>query len=212
MKKSSAKRTRKLIGFDNALRNGFSGVLCGIDEAGRGPIAGPVVAAAVIFSDDVYIDGVYDSKKVPRAKREELYEEIMTCALSCSVGIINNIRIDEINILEATKAAMNMAVSKLSVLPELIVADGNFYSSDSLKVENIVKADEKSFSVAAASIIAKVTRDRIMTEYEKTYPHFSFSCHKGYCTIKHLDEIFEHGYTEIHRRSFKLKAVQGELF
>jgi len=212
MKTNLTERTQSIIDFDNNLSHGFSGILCGVDEAGRGPIAGPVVAAAVIFSDDVFIEGVFDSKQVTPLKREKLYGEIISSALSYSVGIVHNGEIDEINILEATKAAMDKAVSKLKLMPELIIADGNFYSSSSARVENIVKADEKSFSVAAASIIAKVTRDRMMIEYEKAYPNFSFSHHKGYGTKRHIDEILEYGYTNIHRRSFKVKVLQGQLF
>jgi ribonuclease HII len=211
-KKDLIKRTRAMIDFDNSLRSGFSQLLCGIDEAGRGPIAGPVVAAAVIFGDDVFIEGVFDSKMLTCAKREELFEEIINTATTFGVGIVHNVEIDVINILEATRGAMTQAVAKLKVAPGLIVADGNFYSNNSVKVENIVKADEKSFSAAAASIIAKVTRDRMMIEFEKTYPNFSFSMHKGYCTRKHVDELLEHGYTDIHRKTFHIKMLQGELF
>ncbi|MCI0448574.1 MAG: ribonuclease HII [Chlorobi bacterium] len=210
--KNTARRTHSIIRFDNSIRGRYGGLLCGVDEAGRGPIAGPVVAAAVIFSDDVYIEGVYDSKQVPPAKRKELYEEIISSALSYSIGVSCNNEIDEINILEATRTAMDKAVSTLNLVPELIIADGNFYKNGSAKVENLIKADEKSFTVAAASIIAKVTRDRIMTEYENLYPNFTFSHHKGYCTQKHVDELLEFGYTGIHRRSFNIKVLQGELF
>jgi ribonuclease HII len=217
LKRSLAARTQRLIDFDNvirqnAIKQNARGILCGVDEAGRGPVAGPVVAAAVIFSDDVYIEGVFDSKQVPLKKREELYEEILSLAVCYGVGIVHSAQIDTINILNATKMAMNIAVSKLSECPCVIIADGNFYHHDDTEVQNIVKADEKSFTVAASSIIAKVTRDRIMCEYQNQYPNYTFSSHKGYCTIAHIDEIMEYGYTEIHRRSFKLKAVQGELF
>ncbi len=205
-------RTQKLINFDSEIRGEFPGILCGVDEAGRGPIAGPVVAAAVIFSDDIFIEGVFDSKQVPQKKRETLFEEIISSAHSYGVGIVHSGEIDTINILNATKQAMNIAISKLSEMPGIIIADGNFYAHSESEVKNIIKADEKSFSVAAASILAKVTRDRIMCEYQNTYPNYSFSSHKGYGTTAHIDEIIEHGYTEIHRRSFKLKAVQGVLF
>lgn len=204
----SAERTGIIIKFDRNLRQEFGSLLCGVDEAGRGPLAGPVVAAAVIFSDDVYIEGVFDSKQVTKKRREELYDEIIHHALSYGIGIVDNFDIDSMNILNATKEAMKIAVSRLNEIPAVIIADGNFYMHPRLKVKNVVKADEKSFTVAAASILAKVTRDRIMCEYQKQFPHFSFSHHKGYCTADHIDEILEHGYTEIHRKSFRLKAAE----
>lgn len=212
MAKTPSIRTRGIIEYDTIIRRESKGLLCGVDEAGRGPIAGPVVAAAVIFSDDVYIEGVYDSKKVTHKRREELYDEITSQALCWGVGIIDNRQIDELNILNATKEAMNLAISRLKEVPGVIIADGNFYFNPIAEVRNVIKADEKSFSVAAASIIAKVTRDRIMCEYENRFPNYSFSHHKGYGTQSHIEEIIEFGYTEIHRRTFKLKAVQGELF
>lgn len=212
MKTDLAERTRKIIDFDNSMRSKPGEVLCGVDEAGRGPAAGPVVAAAVIFNDDAFIEGVFDSKQVSPARREKLFEEIICMSVSYGVGIVDNNKIDNINILNATKLAMDIAVSKLKETPTLIIADGNFYSKDTARVVNLVRADESSFSVAAASIIAKVTRDRIMCGYQKVYPSFTFSMHKGYCTPGHIDEIIEYGYTAIHRRSFRLKALQGELF
>lgn len=208
MSKAPPERTRKLIEYDNSIRAVTGGLLCGVDEAGRGPIAGPVVAAAVIFSDDVYIEGVYDSKKVTHKRREELYLEITQNAVCWGVGIVDNIQIDELNILNATKEAMNTAIGNLTELPAVIIADGNFYFNPAAEVKNVIKADEKSFSVAAASIIAKVTRDRIMCRYEEKYPNFTFSHHKGYGTQSHIDEILEFGYTDIHRKSFRLKAVE----
>lgn len=207
MTKAPAERTRKIIEYDNNIRAVSKGLLCGVDEAGRGPIAGPVVAAAVIFSDDVYIEGVYDSKKVTHKRREELYDEITHHALCWGVGIVESGIIDELNILNATKEAMNAAIRNLTELPAVIIADGNFYFNPAAEVKNVIKADEKSFSVAAASIIAKVTRDRIMCRYEEKYPNFTFSHHKGYGTQSHIDEILEFGYTDIHRKSFRLKAV-----
>ena len=204
-------RTRKILDFDIVHRRQGGGYLCGIDEAGRGPIAGPVVAAAVIFSDDIYIDSVFDSKKVSHKKRSELFEQIKHAALAFGIGLATRDEIDALNILQATKLAMNRAVEKLKIKPEKIIADGNFYSSPVSPVENIIHGDEKSFSIAAASILAKVTRDRIMEELGNSYPHFSFAHHKGYCTKAHIDELLEHGYTDIHRRSFKIKAVQPEL-
>src|SRR5258706_5756726 len=145
MKNNYSERTQRLIEFDNKLRGSISlsgadsAVLCGVDEAGRGPVAGPVVAAAVIFSDDVYIEGIFDSKKLSKRSRNELYDEIVDTAQSYAVGVVSNTDIDEINILEATKHAMNKAVSKLKIIPGLIAADGNFYSSPVARVENYIK-------------------------------------------------------------------------
>jgi ribonuclease HII len=211
MKHDLALRTRKIYEFDCSLRSVSGGYLCGVDEAGRGPIAGPVVAAAVIFSDDMFIESVFDSKKLGAKKRKLLYDEIIHGALSYGIGMANHSEIDSINILAATKLAMDRAIARLKVKPGKIIADGNFYSSSAAPVENIIRGDEKSFSIAAASIIAKVTRDEMMINMQAKYPNFSFSHHKGYCTKAHIDELLEHGYTDIHRRSFKLKAVQLEL-
>ena len=208
MNKRNSGRTRKIARFDNKLRKTQECVLCGVDEAGRGPLAGPVVAAAVIFSDDVFIKDVFDSKQVLPERREELYYEITESAISYGIGIIDNKEIDSVNIYQATFLAMNNAISKLKVPPGLILVDGNFYKHESFEIMNIVKGDTKSFSIAAASIIAKVTRDRIMKNFQSEYPNFSFSSHKGYCTRRHMDEIIEYGYTDIHRRSFKLKLME----
>jgi len=210
MKRDNSRRTHKIASFDNKLRKKQECVLCGVDEAGRGPLAGPVVAAAVIFSDDVFIKDVFDSKQVHPEKREELYYEITESAISYGIGIIDNKEIDNVNIYQATFIAINNAISKLRVPPGLILVDGNFYKHESFEIMNIVKGDTKSFSIAAASIIAKVTRDRIMKEFQSQYPNFSFSSHKGYCTKRHIDEIIEHGYTDIHRRSFKIKQMEEE--
>jgi ribonuclease HII len=204
-------RTRKILDFDSIHRRECGGFLCGIDEAGRGPIAGPVVAAAVIFSDDIYIESVFDSKQLTHKKRDELYELIRDSAHSFGIGMADTDEIDRFNILQATMLAMHRAVEKLKSKPGKIIADGNFYKSQIAPVENIIRGDEKSFSIAAASILAKVTRDRMMEELGSRYPHFSFGHHKGYCTRAHIDELLEHGYTDVHRRSFKIKAVQLEL-
>jgi len=211
MKQDLALRTWKIYKFDCSLRAVSGGHLCGVDEAGRGPIAGPVVAAAVIFGDDVYIEGVFDSKKLSSKKRRELFEQIRFNALAFGVGTASHNEIDSMNILSATKLAMDRAIAKLKIKPVKIIADGNFYSSRTAPVENIIRGDEKSFSIAAASILAKVSRDEMMIEMQNKYPHFSFDHHKGYCTKAHIDEILEHGYTNIHRRSFKLKAIQLEM-
>lgn len=206
-KKDFTERTQFIINFDAKIRQECGGLLCGVDEAGRGPVAGPVVAAAVIFPDDVYIPGVFDSKKISARQRGELFGEIKQRALAFGIGIVDNLDIDTMNILNATKQAMNIAITELNISPKVIIADGNFYANPKAEVRNVIKADEKSFSVAAASILAKVTRDRIMCEFENTYPNFTFSHHKGYGTAAHIEEILEFGYTDIHRRTFRLKAV-----
>jgi ribonuclease HII len=203
-------RTKQILGFDNLLRRKCSGYVCGIDEAGRGPLAGPVVAAAVMFPDDVYIEGVFDSKMLAQKIREELYEEITGSAICYGIGIVDSKIIDEVNILEATRTAMNSALLKLKATPSLILVDGNFYSHPVHEVKNIVRGDSLSFSIAAASIVAKVTRDRMMNGYERMFPHYSFSHHKGYGTKKHIEEIRNHGLSEIHRRSFKIKELGYE--
>jgi len=211
MKPDITIRTRKIFDFDSCLRQPGEGYLCGVDEAGRGPAAGPVVAAAVIFSDDVYIENVFDSKQLTHKMRCGLFEQIKQSATAYGIGIADNSEIDKLNILKATKLAMDRAVKKLKIKPGKLIVDGNFYSSHVAPVENIIRGDEKSFSIAAASILAKVTRDRMMEDMQNRYPNFSFARHKGYCTQAHINEILEHGYTDIHRRSFKIKAIQMEL-
>jgi len=208
IKQDPAVRTREIINFDDSRRALCDGYLCGVDEAGRGPIAGPVVAAAVIFSDDVYIESVFDSKKLSYKKRSRLFGQIKHSALAFGIGIADRDEIDKLNILQATKLAMDRAIRKLKVKPGKLIVDGNFYSSPVAPVENIIRGDEKSFSIAAASILAKVTRDRMMEELQTSYPNYSFAHHKGYCTKAHIDEILEHGYTDIHRKTFKIKSIQ----
>ena len=202
------RRTLKLLRFDNKFRSSSGTHICGMDEAGRGPLAGPVVAAAVVFSDDVYIKGVYDSKQLTAENREELYEQIIESAIAFGIGIVDHSKIDEINILNASMLAMDIAVEKLKMNPGLILVDGNFYKRGRTMVEDVIGGDEYSFSIAAASVLAKVTRDRMMSVYEKEYPHFTFSQHKGYATRNHIEEIDIHGYTSIHRRSFHAKALR----
>ena len=210
MEHSYTSRTLSILEYDTILRKDVYGYLCGVDEAGRGPLAGPVVAAAVIFSDDVFIDGVFDSKKLTFKKREKLYGEIISSALCYGVGVVNSREIDEINILQATARAMDIAVSKLKVKPNIILADGNFYRHEKINVRNLIRGDSLSFSIAAASIIAKVTRDRLMKSYQNKFPGYSFSAHKGYGTKKHVEEIRQFGFSDIHRRSFRIKSLGYE--
>lgn len=178
------------------------GFLCGIDEAGRGPLAGPVVAGAVILPKDCEILYVNDSKKLSGKKREELYEEIMGRALSVGVGIVGPERIDEINILQATYEAMREAIQNLTVAPDLLLNDAVTIPGISIRQVPIIKGDEKSISIAAASIVAKVTRDRIMMEYDKELPEYGFASHKGYGAAAHIEALRKHGPSHIHRASF----------
>ena len=175
------------------------GWLCGIDEVGRGPLAGPVVAAAVILPTDSQILYLNDSKKLTAAKREELYEVIMREAVAVGLGMADPERIDQINILQATYEAMREAVGKLSVMPQLLLNDA--VTIPEIQVP-IIKGDAKSVSIAAASIVAKVTRDRMMEEYDKTFPEYGFASNKGYGAQVHIEALKKYGPCPIHRRTF----------
>ncbi len=177
--------------------------ICGIDEAGRGPLAGPVVVASVIMPKDSIIEGVNDSKKVSEKKREKLYEEITNTAIAWGVGIIDQREIDEINILNATKKGLTNSLKELEIKPDLILVDA-LTNIDTLGIpyRSIIKGDAKSYSIAAASIIAKVTRDRIMRQWDELYPEYGFEKHKGYGTKMHTDAIKEYGPCPLHRKSF----------
>ena len=176
--------------------------ICGIDEVGRGPLAGPVVAAAVILPKDCDILYINDSKKLSEKKREMLYEEIMEKAVSVGIGMAGPECIDEINILQATYEAMREAISNLKVKPDVLLNDAVTIPGVDIKQVPIIKGDAKSVSIAAASIVAKVTRDRMMVEYDKEYPGFDLASNKGYGTQKHIDALKMQGPTPIHRRSF----------
>lgn len=177
-------------------------IVAGIDEAGRGPLAGPVVAAACILREDKPILGLDDSKKLSPAKRDNLYDEILEKALCFSVIRIEHDVIDEINILEATKRAMRQCVQALSVTPDLLLIDAVDLKDTGIPVRPIIKGDAKSNSIAAASILAKVTRDRIMVEYDSVYPGYGFAKHKGYGTREHYEAIEALSLCPIHRRTF----------
>ncbi len=181
---------------------GMYGNICGIDEAGRGPFAGPVVAGAVMLPKDAEILYLNDSKKLSEKKREQLYEEIMEKAAAVGVGIVGPERIDEINILQATYEAMRTAVSNLGIEPEILLNDAVTIPGIDIRQVPIVKGDAKSVSVAAASIVAKVTRDRIMVRYEEEFPGYGFASHKGYGTAAHRESIKKMGACPIHRRTF----------
>ena len=208
MKEKEEQRLNELKEIDKSyFKEGYN-YICGIDEAGRGPLAGPVVVAAVIMPKDSMIEGVNDSKKVSEKKREKLYELIIEEAISYSVGIVDQNEIDRINILNATKAGLTEAVRTLKVKPELILVDAlTNIDTCGVPYQSIIKGDAKSYSIAAASIIAKVTRDRIMREWDSVYPQYGFIQHKGYGTAKHIAAIKEYGLCPIHRRSFTKNFV-----
>ena len=178
------------------------GAVCGIDEVGRGPLAGPVVAGAVILPPDCEILYLNDSKKLSEKKRELLYDEIMEKAVATGIGVISPARIDEINILQATYEAMRMAISNLKVQPSVLLNDAVTIPLVEIPQVPIIKGDAKSVSIAAASIIAKVTRDHMMMEYEDIYPGYSFASNKGYGSAQHIAALKELGPTPIHRRTF----------
>ncbi|MBE5925239.1 MAG: ribonuclease HII [Lachnospiraceae bacterium] len=176
--------------------------ICGIDEVGRGPLAGPVVAAAVVLPKDVDIYYLNDSKQLSEKKREALYEEIMEKAVAVGIGFADEKLIDEINILQADYEAMRIALSKLSVKPDILLNDAVTIPGVDIKQESIIKGDAKSVSIAAASIVAKVTRDRFMVEMDKEYPGYGFASNKGYGSAAHIEAIKTIGPCKIHRRSF----------
>lgn len=176
--------------------------ICGIDEVGRGPLAGPVVAGAVILPKDNPILYLNDSKKLSEKKREALYDEIMEHAVATGIGIVGPARIDEINILQATYEAMRMAIANLKVSPDLLLNDAVTIPEVTIPQVPIIKGDAKSVSIAAASIIAKVTRDRMMVEYDQIIPGYDFASNKGYGTKAHIAGLKEHGPSPIHRRTF----------
>lgn len=195
--------------FENeAIAKGYRFV-CGVDEAGRGPLAGPVCAAAVILPQNIEIEGLNDSKKISEKKRELLYDIIIEKAVAYSIAYGTLEEIEEYNILEATYIAMNRAILGLAQKADFALVDGNRVPKGiTIPCETVVKGDSKSCSIAAASILAKVTRDRLMLEYDKKYPEYLFAAHKGYGTKAHYEAIKQHGVCEIHRLSF-LKNVLG---
>lgn len=208
MKEKELERLIKLKEIEKELyQKGFKNI-CGIDEAGRGPLAGPVVIAGVIMPQDSMIEGVNDSKKVSEKKREKLYDIILEEAISYSVAIVGQDVIDEINILNATKQGVTEVVDGLDVKPDLILVDAlEHINTKGIPYEPIIKGDAKCYNIAAASIIAKVTRDRIMREWDEIYPQYGFINHKGYGTAKHIAAIKEYGLCPIHRRSFTKRFV-----
>lgn len=208
MKEKEFERLQEIQKIEKDLYEKGINNICGIDEAGRGPLAGPVVVAGVIMPQDSMIEGVNDSKKVSEKKREKLYDLILEEAISYSVAIIGQDVIDEINILNATKQGVTKVVEELEVKPNLIVVDAlTHINTKGIPYDSIIKGDAKCYNIAAASIIAKVTRDRIMRQWDEIYPQYGFSGHKGYGTAKHIAAIKEYGLCPIHRRSFTKKFV-----
>ena len=203
MKEKEEERLKQLKQIEEEIYNTGVETICGIDEAGRGPLAGPVVVAAVIMPRDSFIEGVNDSKKVSEKKRELLYDLITKEAIAWGVGIIDQKEIDRINILNATKEGLTTAIKNLEVKPDRIIVDA-LKGIDTLGIPytSIIKGDAKCYSIAAASIIAKVTRDRIMRQWDEIYPQYGFSSHKGYGTAKHIAAIKEYGLCPIHRLTF----------
>ncbi len=186
--------------------------VAGLDEAGRGPLAGPVVAAAVVLGPGTRIAGVDDSKRLTPEERESLYVVIRSRAVAIGVGMVDAETIDRVNILQATRRAMGLALGSLGLEPELVLTD--FVALDGLRCpqRNLVNGDQRSATVAAASIIAKVTRDRMMAEADREYPQYGFGRHKGYATLEHLAALIMHGPCPLHRRTFSGVIVQQDLF
>ncbi len=200
--KLEAERERMALMFSYEREHPEAELICGIDEVGRGPLAGPVVAGAVILPKDCDLLYLNDSKKLSEKKREELYSQIMEKAVSVGLGFVSPERIDEVNILNATYEAMREAIGKLSCVPQLLLNDAVTIPGVSIPQVPIIKGDAKSASIAAASIVAKVTRDRLMVEMDEIYPGYGFAKHKGYGTAAHIAALKELGPSPIHRRSF----------
>lgn len=218
MKEKEFERLKQIQEIERTLYAKGVKSICGIDEAGRGPLAGPVVVASVIMPQDSMIEGVNDSKKVSEKKREVLYEKIIEEAVAYGVGIIDQNEIDKINILNATKKGLTLSIQELEKSlkekkkgfdkPDIILVDAlTKIDTDGISYRSIIKGDAKSYSIAAASIIAKVTRDRIMREWDQVYPMYGFEKHKGYGTAAHIAAIKEYGLCPLHRKSFTKNFV-----
>ena len=213
MKEKELNRLKEIRKIEQQLYSEGIKSIAGIDEAGRGPLAGPVVVAAVIMPKDSMIEGVNDSKKIAEKKREKLYEQIIEEAIAYGVGIIDQKEIDRVNILNATKEGLLISIKEMEKdlaekqrglqKPDIILVDAlTKIETDSIPYRSIIKGDSKSYSIAAASIIAKVTRDRIMRQWDEVYPQYGFAKHKGYGTATHIAAIKEYGLCQLHRRSF----------
>ena len=208
MKEKEEQRLIQLKQMDKEFFDMGMNYVCGIDEAGRGPLAGPVVVAGVIMPKDSMLEWVNDSKKVTEKRREILYEKILEEAISYGIAVIDQEEIDDINILQATKKGLTQAVTSMEIKPDVILVDA-LTGIDTLGIpyKSIIKGDANSYSIAAASILAKVTRDRIMREWDKVYPEYGFEKHKGYGTAKHIEAIKQYGLCPIHRKTFTKNFV-----
>ena len=203
MKEKEITRLNRLKEYENKLYSDKIKYIAGIDEAGRGPLAGPVVVGCIIMPKESFIEYVNDSKKLSETKREMLYEKIVEEALDYSTGIIWQDEIDEINILNATKKALTTAIDNLKIKPDMILVDAlDKIDTRGIPYNSIIKGDAKVYSISCASLIAKVTRDRIIREYDEIYPEYGFSSHKGYGTAKHIQAIKEYGICPLHRKTF----------
>lgn len=201
-RRSNTLKAARLLLHEKSLNSSGYGRIAGVDEAGRGPLAGPIVAAAVILKTFSFKERIDDSKKLSSGKREKAYGEIIKKAV-VGIGIVDEKTIDRINIYQATKRAMRMAIASLEIPPEYVIVDGNMKIATKCPLKCIVGGDSKSLSIAAASIIAKVTRDKIMSEYDTLYPQYGFARHKGYGTKFHMAAIKDHGPSPIHRMTFR---------
>ncbi len=210
MKEKEEERLKHMLEIEDSLYQRGYKLVCGVDEAGRGPLCGPVVAAAVILNKDEMIEGVNDSKKLSEKKRENLYDIITKKAIAVGVGISDVDIIEDINILNATKLAMKQAINNLKINPDFVLIDGNQMIDIDIDAQTVVSGDAKSESIAAASIIAKVTRDRLLKDYDKKYPEYGFAKHKGYGTKAHIEAIKKYGLTPIHRKSFCSKFIKED--
>ena len=192
-----------ILKYENLFKSKGHKKVVGIDEAGRGPLAGPVVAASVNWGDAPLIEGIKDSKKISEKKRLILFDLIIENATDIGIGIVHESKIDKINVLQATYLAMRISIGNLKKKPDLLLVDGNRADIQHIEQKNIIKGDSLSYSIACASIIAKVTRDKIMHQYDKIFPEYGFSHHKGYGTKFHIDMLHKHKSSPIHRKSFK---------
>jgi ribonuclease HII len=197
--------------FDNSFLTDRVRLIAGVDEAGRGPLAGPVVAASIIFSPEIYIEGVNDSKLLTEEEREELFPLITGKALSWAVSVVSHSKIDRINILQASLLAMKISAGRLKVKPDLILVDGNKIFNGSIEALPVIDGDAKSFSIAAASVIAKVTRDRIMKRLGNKFPLYNWSSNKGYATREHIEAIKTYGPCVLHRKTFLSKILTEQM-
>ncbi|WP_408645601.1 ribonuclease HII [Tepidibacter thalassicus] len=208
--KKEEERIEKLKIYEREGYNSGYKYIGGVDEAGRGPLAGPVVAAVVVLNEDTVIKGINDSKKLSEKKREELFEIIKKEAIDYGIGIVGNEEIDKFNILNATYMAMKKALNNLKNKPDYLLVDAEIIPNVGIPQNSIIQGDAKSISIAAASILAKVTRDKIMCEYDEIYPEYRFSKHKGYGTKEHYEAIEKYGITSIHRKSFLKSILNGD--